>query len=77
MKQAYARDCGSYHEWYPVRLTGLCKAVKGGTYGRERRFVQVRKMLFGISLWAYWVEEDDVKFFDPVVETIYKCECDK
>lgn len=79
MKQAYKKDYvgPNMYQWKPVHLTGLCKAVTGGDRTYTHRFYQARRTFFGILLWTYWIPDDEVKFLDPVVETIYKCECDK
>lgn len=78
MKQAYIRKwlwdgLIGYNTWQPVCLTGLCKTVTGGPSEKEHKFYQARRSLFGILLWTYWIHADNVQFFDPVVETIYKC----
>jgi len=79
MKQAYQRyyvDMGGYYH-DPVELTGQCKTVTGGPFGcaGARKYFEVQRRLFGYKIGTKWVHEDEIKFFDEVVEVIHKCEC--
>lgn len=77
MKQAYRKEFDSWGwAWYPVELTGLCKKVTGGPYG-DIEYYQAQTRVFGIPLWKRWISKDELKFFDPVEETIYECDCGK
>ena len=78
MKQAYEKKYGDYGTyWVPVELTGLCKKVTGGPdeYNPPLHYRQAQRRLFGIPFGKYWRLEDNIKFCDPVVETIYECKC--
>jgi hypothetical protein len=76
MKQAYEKYRGDYGwDLRPIELTGVCKKVTGGPLDRERHYYQAKRRIFGIPLWTYWIHEDCIRFFDPVVETVYECKC--
>lgn len=73
MKEAYKLEFYDYFsEWVPVELTGICKKVTGGPR-EECYFYQAQRRLFGFPIGKYWISEENIKFFDPVVETEYQC----
>lgn len=76
MKQAYQKfymDHGGCI-WEPAELTGKCKKIVGGPSNKEHHYYQAQRRIFGIPFGKYWVHEDSIMWFDPVVETIYDCE---
>ena len=80
MKQAYVKHYEEYgFAWIPVEPTGICKKVTGGPYGEQgdRHYIQIQRRLFGIPFMKSWISEDDIRWFDPIVETVYECECGK
>lgn len=77
MKQPYRRVFVDYGwDWVPVELTGKCKKITGGPGSQEDYYVAQARFL-GIAIYKYLVRKDDVKFFDPIVETIYECKCNE
>jgi hypothetical protein len=78
MKQAYQREFLDYDwVWVPVELTGICKKVTGGPDEDERHYYQAQRRFIGLPLGKYWISKDYIKFFEPIVETEYECECGK
>lgn len=78
MKEAYFKSAGDVYGWCyeKVELTGNCKTVTGGPFGKQK-YYEVQRRLFGYKLFKSWFSEHNIVFFDPVVETFHKCECVK
>ena len=78
MKKAHKRvDSYSHHGWHwtPVELTGVCKKVTGGINDIELHYYQAQYRFLGIPIYKYWIYRDNVRFYEPEVETIYECKC--
>ena len=81
MKEAYVKQVSEWGwNWAKCELTGLCKKVEGGAhYGQQSyqctEYVQIYVKLFGIKIGKQWVEKELIRYFDPIKETIYSCNC--
>lgn len=73
MKQAYhKRSDGCFNQYREVELTGLCKKVTGGSIRKqERHYYQAQYRVFGIPIYKYWIDQDEVYFIDPIEESYY------
>ena len=75
MKQAYYKSYDGWGwEWVKGEATGKCNSVTGGPQGRQD-YIQFRRKILGIPLYCVWINVDNVKYFDPVEETVYQCNC--
>jgi hypothetical protein len=69
----YYHDYGfGYNRLY---LTGKCKRIDitANNHTITYEYAQARKYIFGIPLWTFWVDKDDIVWRTEKV-TYYDCE---
>ena len=75
MKQAYEEAYGDYGLWYLRKIDVLPKCKKVTKFGRTVEYQLVRRKVFFVFPYTYWLDKSEIRWYDEPTVEYYDCSC--
>ena len=75
MKQAYEEVYGRYCRRYLRKIDVLPKCKKVTEFGRTVEYQLVRRKVFFVFPYTYWLYKREIQWYDEPTVEYYNCNC--